>query len=102
MTIIKGIYVSAAIVFISGLLVACSLVYLWYATPDWKGTLAAEAALFISAATFFVTSISTASIILLGWRSDVRQSNEADLKMRQLKLQIAELEQKLNKGQSLP
>ena len=43
-------------------------------------------------ATFVVTSASTLSTILLGWRVDRRQAKELELKTKDLELKIQELE----------
>jgi hypothetical protein len=62
---------------------------------DWKDSLAPFGTIYISAATFVVLSLGTASTILLGWRSDKRAENEASLKIKQLELQIRELQDRL-------
>jgi hypothetical protein len=43
-----------------------------------------------SALTSLVAMVGTASTVLLGWRSDRRQSQEFRLKIEQLELQLAE------------
>jgi hypothetical protein len=104
MTIIKARYVLAVFVLVSALALVCVLAFLWLIgadpDPDVIRMFLAGVALDIAFGTFFVTSVCVALTILLGGRPDRRQSTEADLKVRQLELQIAELEQKLNKSQS--
>ncbi|HKS63498.1 MAG TPA: hypothetical protein VJT13_17495 [Xanthobacteraceae bacterium] len=86
---------SAAIILASAAITIA--VYFVVATRnlEWDARLIAMATISISAGTFAITSISAASAILLGWRSDRRAAGEAELKMKQMELQIAELQRKL-------
>lgn len=45
--------------------------------------------LILSAATFILSAVGTASTVLLGWRNDRRQSREFGLKIEQLEMQLA-------------
>ena len=56
----------------------------------------------IPLATLLLTTTSTLSAILLGWRVDRRQAKELDLKSKDLELKIKELEFKLMSTQKLP
>jgi hypothetical protein len=49
--------------------------------------------------TLFLTSLTTFSAILLGWRLDRRQAKELELKTKDLELKIKELELKLASNQ---
>lgn len=44
----------------------------------------------ISVAAFVVSSVGTASAVILGWRCERRQAAESKLKIEQLELQLAE------------
>ena len=50
----------------------------------------ARATVVMASLTLVMAMIGTASIIILGWRSDRRQSEEFKLKIRQLELELAE------------
>lgn len=63
---------------------------------SWFQSLVAFGAVGVAALTFIVSSIGTASTILLGWRMDRRQAHEAALKIEQLELQVRELRLKLD------
>ncbi len=51
--------------------------------------------------TFFgtiVTMVGTVSTVLIGWRNEKRQAREAELRIKQLQLQLEEMERRNNKG----
>jgi len=45
-----------------------------------------------------IAAVGTVSTMVLGWRADRRAANESELKLLQLRQQIAELEMKLSQG----
>jgi hypothetical protein len=55
--------------------------------------------LLVSSATGVIAMIGSASTIILGWRSDRRQSAEFKLKIEQLELQLAEARLKATMAQ---
>jgi hypothetical protein len=56
----------------------------------------------ISSLTFVLSSLSTASTMLLGWRAERRESEEFKLKIKQLELQLQEAEAKVISPTSAP
>jgi hypothetical protein len=93
--------ISAVLIILSAVIAAALLAFI-YKNPelDWSSRLLANGAIFISFATFALTAITSASSILLSWRSDLRQSREDDLKVKQLELQIRELQAKVELEQN--
>src|SRR5271155_756026 len=88
--------VAAITILLSALIVVELFIYIWGQPElDWQARLVTSGALFVSVATLLLTSVSTASNILLGWRSDRRAENDSALKTKQLELEIQELRNKL-------
>jgi hypothetical protein len=58
-----------------------------------SGSSLAELATVISGLTFLVSSIGTASTVILGWRSERRQTQEFKLKVQQLETEVRRLKQ---------
>jgi hypothetical protein len=95
--------VRAAITIVSALFGIISFVVVAYFAPVYEEKRNATEILIqnialvtagISALTLIVTSVSTASNIVLGWRNDRRLDRESQLKIQQLELQLEEMRQK--------
>jgi hypothetical protein len=57
-------------------------------------------AVVVSALAFIISSFGTASTIMLGWRSERRQSQEFKLRIEQLELQLIEARAKISSSSS--